>query len=48
MRPKMLNFEQLVNQNREELLEDEEMNSQFELRLAKKQTEASNSKEQNA
>ncbi|GAA0615104.1 hypothetical protein GCM10009001_35510 [Virgibacillus siamensis] len=48
MRAKMLNFEQLVDQNREELREDEEMNSKFELRLAKKQTEVSSSKEQNA
>ncbi|WP_139343309.1 FbpB family small basic protein [Virgibacillus siamensis] len=48
MRPKILNFEQLVNQNREELLEDEERNSQFELRLAKKQTEESGSNKQNA
>lgn len=48
MRPKILNFEQLVNQNREELLEDEKMNTQFESRLAKKQSETNSSKQQNA
>ncbi|MFC4024265.1 FbpB family small basic protein [Oceanobacillus longus] len=37
MRPKSLNFEQLVKQNRQELLNDEESITQIELRLEKKQ-----------
>ncbi|WP_249869937.1 FbpB family small basic protein [Oceanobacillus saliphilus] len=37
MRPKTLNFEQLVKQNRQELLNDEESITQIELRLEKKQ-----------
>lgn len=48
MRRKNLNFEQLVNQNRQELLEDEQRISQFELRLAKKQEEVTSSKNQKA
>lgn len=39
MRPKTLNFDQLVNQNKQELLMDEEKVSQIEIRLEKKQTE---------
>lgn len=39
MRPKTLNFEQLVNQNKQELLSDEERVSQIEMRLEKKQAE---------
>ncbi|WP_010649605.1 FbpB family small basic protein [Oceanobacillus massiliensis] len=35
MRPKPLNFEQLVKQNRQELLNDEESITQIELRLEK-------------
>ncbi|WP_087973504.1 FbpB family small basic protein [Oceanobacillus rekensis] len=37
MRPKSLNFEQLVNDNRQELLNDEESISRIEMRLEKKQ-----------
>lgn len=37
MRPKTLRFEQLVNQNKQELLNDENSISQIELRLEKKQ-----------
>lgn len=37
MRPKTLRFEQLVNQNKQELLNDEKSISQIELRLEKKQ-----------
>lgn len=39
MRPKTLNFEQLVNQNKQELLSDEQRISQIEMRLEKKQTD---------
>lgn len=39
MRPKTLSFEQLVNENRQELLEDEKRISQIEMRLEKKHTE---------
>lgn len=44
MRPKTLNFEQLVNQNRQELLEDEKRITQIELRLEKKQTDLTSAK----
>lgn len=37
MRPKTLNFEQLVKQNRQELLNDEESITQIEIRLERKQ-----------
>lgn len=40
MRPKSLNFEQLVQQNKRELLEDEKSLSQLEMRLDKKQSDA--------
>ncbi|WP_156288669.1 FbpB family small basic protein [Oceanobacillus salinisoli] len=39
MRPKPLKFEQLVQQNKQELLEDEKQIAQIELRLEKKQEE---------
>lgn len=38
MRAKFQNFEDLVKQNKQELLEDEEELKQLELRLDKKQT----------
>lgn len=38
MRPKTQNFEELVNQYREELLTDEKKLSQIETRLENKQT----------
>lgn len=44
MRPKTLNFEQLVNQNRQELLEDEKRITQIEMRLERKQTELTDEK----
>jgi hypothetical protein len=44
MRPKTLTFEQLVNENRQELLEDEKRISQIEIRLEKKQTALTDSK----
>lgn len=44
MRPRSLNFEQLVNQNRQELLEDEKRISQIEIRLEKKQAELTTAK----
>ncbi|MGJ9459848.1 FbpB family small basic protein [Oceanobacillus sp. CF4.6] len=37
MRPRSLNFEQLVNVNRQELLNDKESISKIEMRLEKKQ-----------
>jgi len=37
MRPKTLNFEQLVKQNKQELLNDEERITQIEVRLEKRQ-----------
>lgn len=40
MRPKSLNFEQLVQQNKRELLDDEKSLSQLEVRLDKKQADA--------
>ncbi|PAV28784.1 FbpB family small basic protein [Virgibacillus profundi] len=39
MRPKTMNFEQLVNQNKQDLLNDEVRISQIEMRLEKKQAE---------
>jgi hypothetical protein len=45
MRPKSLNFEQLVQQNKQELMEDEKSISRIEMRLEKKQEAAQ--KEQN-
>lgn len=39
MRPKTLSFEQLVKQNKQELLNDEESIQQIELRLEKKHKE---------
>lgn len=48
MRPKNLNFEQLVNQNREELLADEKRINQIEIRLEKKQTNLTSTKHKNA
>ncbi|WP_156288666.1 FbpB family small basic protein [Oceanobacillus salinisoli] len=40
MRPKLLNFEQLVQQNKQELLADEKRIAQIERRLEKKQEES--------
>ncbi|WP_373895863.1 FbpB family small basic protein [Virgibacillus natechei] len=40
MRPKSLNFEQLVQQNKRELLDDEKSLSQLEIKLEKKQADA--------
>lgn len=37
MRPKTLRFEQLVHQNKQEILNDEKTLDQIELRLEKKQ-----------
>ncbi|MBP1968269.1 hypothetical protein J2Z83_000361 [Virgibacillus natechei] len=37
MRPRSLNFEQLVMQNKRELLDDKESISEIEIRLEKKQ-----------
>ncbi|RDW17986.1 FbpB family small basic protein [Oceanobacillus chungangensis] len=39
MRPRALNFEQLVKQNKQELLDDEKKIRQIELRLEKKHRE---------
>ncbi|MBS7429860.1 FbpB family small basic protein [Virgibacillus pantothenticus] len=39
MRPKTLNFEQLVKKNKQELLEDEHSISRIEKKLEKKQME---------
>ncbi|GAB3793041.1 FbpB family small basic protein [Virgibacillus kimchii] len=39
MRPKSLNFEQLVQQNKQELLKDEKSISNIEMRLEKRQEE---------
>ena len=36
MRPKKLNFEQLVKQNKQELLRDEDSINQIELRIEKR------------
>ncbi|WP_082918071.1 FbpB family small basic protein [Oceanobacillus sp. Castelsardo] len=44
MRPKILNFEQLVEQNKQELLNDEKSIDQIELRLEKKHKELLKSK----
>ncbi|WP_077324120.1 FbpB family small basic protein [Virgibacillus siamensis] len=46
MRRKNLNFEQLVNQNRKELLEDKEKITRLEIRLEKKQTDVTFSNSQ--
>ncbi|WP_164217895.1 FbpB family small basic protein [Virgibacillus sp. YIM 98842] len=40
MRPKTLNFEQLVQQNKQELMRDEKSISNIEMRLEKRQEEA--------
>lgn len=48
MRPKSLNFEQLVNQNRQELLEDEKRITQIEKNLEKKQTDLTSAKQKKA
>ncbi|GAB3059572.1 FbpB family small basic protein [Virgibacillus ainsalahensis] len=45
MRPKSLNFEQLVQQNKQALLEDEKQLSKIELRLEKRQTDLVNEKQ---
>lgn len=37
MRPRSLNFEQLVQQNKQELMEDEKIISKVEARLEKRQ-----------
>ncbi len=47
MRPKYLNFEQLVNQNRQELLKNKDEMNEIELRIEKKQAELVNIKRQN-
>ena len=39
MRPKMFNFDQLVNENKQALLADEKKIDQIEMRLEQKQTE---------
>lgn len=44
MRPKSLNFEQLVEQNKQELLDDDKSIQQIELRLEKKHKELLKSK----
>jgi len=41
MRPRKMNFEQLVRQNKQELLNDEQSITQLELRLERKQEEKS-------
>ncbi|MEC5426038.1 FbpB family small basic protein [Virgibacillus sp. C22-A2] len=48
MRPKTLNFEQLVSQNKQELLEDEKIMSQIELRIEKKQEKQALQERKNA
>ena len=40
MRPKTLNFEQLVQQNKQELMRDEKSISNIEMRVEKRQAEA--------
>jgi len=40
LRPKTLNFEQLVQQNKQELLKDENSISKIEMRLEKRQEAA--------
>lgn len=42
VRPKTLNFEQLVAQNRQEIIEDEKRTNKIEIRLEKKQTDLTN------
>lgn len=44
LRPKTLNYEQLVNENRQELLDDEKKITQIEMRLEKKQTDLTKAK----
>ncbi|ASN06468.1 FbpB family small basic protein [Virgibacillus necropolis] len=44
MRPKILNFEELVKKNRQELLDDEKKITQIEMRLEKKQTDLTSAK----
>lgn len=49
MRPKRLNFEQLVNQNIKDLLDDESSIDQLEIRLEKRQElNSQKQREQNA
>ncbi|MEW9677493.1 FbpB family small basic protein [Lentibacillus sp. L22] len=48
MRPKTQNFEQLVSQNKQELLQDEKRLDQIELRLEKKQAQLVLAKQKNA
>ncbi|MFD1849821.1 FbpB family small basic protein [Oceanobacillus bengalensis] len=45
MRPKALNFEKLVQQNKQELLGDKRRISQIELRLEKKHTDIAKEKQ---
>ncbi|GGK07950.1 hypothetical protein GCM10007063_33080 [Lentibacillus kapialis] len=45
MRTKRLKFEQLVQENKQELMSDEKQISQIELRLEKKQAAAVNDKQ---
>ncbi len=40
MRPKTLNFEQLFQQNKQELMEDKRELSQIEVRLEKRQSDS--------
>jgi hypothetical protein len=47
MRPKLLNFEQLVQENKRALLSDEKRINQIELRLEKKQTDLVSYKRRN-
>lgn len=46
MRPRLQTFEQLVNENKKELLQDEEKLSQIEIRLEKKQESKQKEKQQ--
>jgi len=45
MRPKSLNFEQLVQQNKQELLDDEKQMNQIEIRLENKQAKLTKEKQ---
>ncbi|WP_100011118.1 FbpB family small basic protein [Lentibacillus sediminis] len=45
MRPKSLNFDELVERNKQELLRDEKEISQLELNLEKKQSEKAEEKQ---
>jgi len=47
MRPKMFNFDQLVNENKQALLADEKKIDQIEMRLEQKQTELVSNKRKN-